>query len=78
VVLTVTGGDGGDRIEITLRQLSALARMGFLARDSYLAIDMAPRWIRLAATYGSVYAERKGLTLGALRPRANPHGGIGG
>lgn len=61
VVLTVT--DGGASVEITLRTLSALTRMGFLPRDSYAAIDVAGRWVRVAATYGSVYAERPGADL---------------
>lgn len=68
---------GGERVEVSLRLLSALVRMGFLARDSHLAVDIAARWLRLAASYGSVYAERGGLGLGALRPRPNPHGGVG-
>ena len=61
VVLTVTGS--GHTVEITLRTLSALTRLGFLPRDSHAAIDVAGRWIRVAAAYGSVYAERPGATL---------------
>ena len=60
VVLTVTGA--GHTVEITLRTLSALTRLGFLPRDSHAAIDVAGRWIRVAAAYGSVYAERPGAT----------------
>jgi hypothetical protein len=63
-------------IEINLRLLSALVRMGFLARESHLAIDSAGRWIRLAASYGSAYTERPGLGLGVVA-RAHQHGGIG-
>jgi hypothetical protein len=61
VVLTVSGE--GHTVEITLRTLSALTRLGFLPRDSHAAIDVAGRWIRVAAAYGSVYAERPGATL---------------
>lgn len=66
VVLTVT--DDAGSIGITLRTLSALTRMGFLARDSHAAIDVAGRWIRVAAAYGTVYVERPGSGLG-LSPR---------
>jgi hypothetical protein len=61
VVLTVSGE--ALTVEITLRTLSALTRMGFLPRDSYAAIDVAGRWVRVAAAYGSVYAERPGAAL---------------
>lgn len=61
VVLTASGA--GLTVEITLRTLSALTRMGFLPRDSYAAIDVAGRWVRVAAAYGSVYAERPGAGL---------------
>lgn len=61
VVLTVSGD--GLTVEITLRTLSALTRMGFLPRDSHAAIDVAGRWVRVAAAYGSVYAERPGAGL---------------
>lgn len=49
--------------EVTLRTLSALTRMGFLARDSCAHVDTAGRWTRVAATYGSVFTERAGLGL---------------
>lgn len=62
VVLTVS--DGSREVGITLRTLSALTRMGFLARDSHAAIDIAGRWIRVAGVYGTVYAERPGAGLG--------------
>ena len=55
VVLTADGG--GRRVEVTLRTLSALTRMGFLPRGSSAAIDVAGRWVRVAAEYGSVFAE---------------------
>jgi hypothetical protein len=64
VVLTAT--DGALRAEITLRAVSALTRMGFLSRGSHAAIDVCGRWSRVAAEYGSVYAERPGLALGSV------------
>jgi hypothetical protein len=67
IVLTVE--QGPDRVEISLRLLSALTRMAFLARGSHLAIDLAGRWLRVTASYGSVYAERPGLGLGILSVR---------
>lgn len=65
VVLTVTAdeqsADGRRaRAEVTLRSLSALTRMGFLARGSQAHIDVCGRWTRVAGTYGSVYAEAAG------------------
>lgn len=62
VVLTVSG-DPGPQVEITLRLLSALTRMGFLPRGSHASVDVAGRWLRVAAAYGSVYAERPGAGL---------------
>jgi hypothetical protein len=64
VVLSAT--EGGLHAEITLRALSALTRMGFLPRGSYVAVDVCGRWSRLAAEYGSVYAERPGMALGVV------------
>lgn len=61
VVLTVTGGPHS--AQITLRTLSAVTRLGFLPRGSHVAVDVTGRWVRLAAAYGSVYAERPGLAL---------------
>lgn len=66
VVLTVTSDTNADRAEVSLRSLSALTRMGFLARGSHAHIDIRGRWTRVAAAYGSVFAERAGL---ALSPR---------
>lgn len=67
VVLTI-GEDtpGGSDVTITLRPLSALTSLGFLPRGGAAAIDVAGRWVRIAAGYGSVYAEKPGsaLTLG--------------
>lgn len=62
VVLTVSGATG-ERVELTLRLISAVTRMGFLPRGSHLAVDIAGRWLRVAARYGSGYAERPGLGL---------------
>ena len=66
VVLTATD-DAGYSAAITLRTLSALTRLGFLARQSHIAVDVAGRWTRVAAAYGSVYAERPGLGINVLR-----------
>lgn len=62
VVLTVA--DASLRVEVTLRTLSAVTRLGFLPAGSYIAVDVAARWVRVAAAYGSVYAERPGASLG--------------
>lgn len=64
VVLTVD--DGTRPVQITLRMLSAVTRLGFLPRGSYVAVDVAGRWTRVAAAYGSVFHERAELSL-ALR-----------
>jgi hypothetical protein len=61
VVLTVA--DGARHAEISLRAAAALTRMGFLPRESEAAVDVAGRWTRLAALYGSIYAERSGAAL---------------
>lgn len=66
VVLTVASDDATTHVEVSLRTLSALTRMGFLPRDSYVAVDVAGRWTRVAAAYGSVYAERVGAALSLL------------
>jgi hypothetical protein len=60
VVLTVTD-DAGQRADVTLRVLSATKRMGFLPRDSEIGVDITGRWLRVAAPYGSVFAERPSL-----------------
>lgn len=67
VVLTVDSDDGA-HAEVTLRVLSALTRMGFLARDSSAHVDVNGRWTRVVAVYGSVFTECGGLggTLRAL------------
>jgi hypothetical protein len=66
VVLTVSADSGGPGTPVTLRVLSALTRMGFVPRGSHVAVDVAGRWTRVAAEYGSVYAERPGLGLQLL------------
>lgn len=66
VVLTVT--DGTHTVDITLRTVSTVTRLGFLPAGSYIAVDVAGRWVRVAAAHGSVYADRAGGGLG-LTPR---------
>jgi hypothetical protein len=58
-VLTVSD-DAGSSAAVTLRALSALTRMGFLPRGGETAVDVAGRWIRVVAEYGTVYIERPG------------------
>jgi hypothetical protein len=58
-VLTVSD-DAGSSAAVTLRALSALTRMGFLPRGGETAVDVAGRWIRVVAEYGTVYLERPG------------------
>ena len=60
-VLTVAEGDSS--AQISLRALSALTRMGFLPRGGRARIDVAGRWIRVVAEYGTVYLERPGAGL---------------
>ena len=61
VVLTVTADDDPTlTAQVTLRVLSALTRMGFLARGSHANIDRSGRWVRVAASYGSVFLEGPG------------------
>ncbi len=62
VVLTAESATGL-RAEVTLRALSALTKMGFLARGSEAHLDVSGRWTRLSAVYGSVLVERGGLAL---------------
>ena len=59
VVITASDDDGRSA-EVTLRALSALTRMGFLPRGGDTHIDVAGRWVRVVAQYGSVYLERPG------------------
>jgi hypothetical protein len=40
--------------------------MGFLPRGSHVHVDVSGRWTRVAAAYGTVYAERPGTGLGVL------------
>jgi hypothetical protein len=61
-VLTVRDDDGG-YAEITLRALSALIRMGFLPAGGQVRVDIAGRWIRVVAGFGTVYLERAGHQL---------------
>jgi hypothetical protein len=61
-VLTVSD-DAGRTAEVTLRTLSALTRMGFLPRGGQIFVDVAGRWVRVVAEYGTVYLERPGSGL---------------
>lgn len=66
VVLTVTPGPDDPTARaapVTLRALSALTRMGFLERGGVAHVDVAGRWIRVVARYGTVYLERPGQSL---------------
>lgn len=63
VVLTVSSAEAAAPVEVTLRMLSALTRMGFLPRGGSAAIDVNGRWKRLVAQYGTIYAEPSGLGL---------------
>jgi hypothetical protein len=64
VVLTAT--DGEATAEVTLRTVSALTRMGFLPRGGRAYIDVAGRWVRLVAEYGTVYLEKPSQSLGLI------------
>lgn len=67
VVLTVAGDGSAAPVEVRLGALTALTRMGFLPRDSQVAIDAGPGWVRLAAAYGSTYlSDRNSLGLLSL------------
>ena len=70
IVLTVATDATDDRVEVSLRLLSALVRMGFLARDSHLAIDvgrpLAPAGRRATARSTP---SGPGSGLGVVRPR---------
>ncbi len=63
IVLTASSGDRS--VQVPLGPLSALTRMGFLPRGSEAAVDVAPGWIRIAASYGSTYVS-DGNPLGLL------------
>lgn len=74
IVLTVDdtqAAAGPASIEITLRALSALTRMGFLTRGGPAHVDVAGRWVRVVGGYGTVYLERPGSGL-ELRPARPP------
>lgn len=64
--VVLTAAEGSVRAEVSLRTISALTRMGFVPEDSHVAIDVCGRWSRVAAEYGSAYAERPGLALGVV------------
>ncbi len=62
-VVLIVSDAAGTTVDVTLRMVSALTRMGFLPRGGAAHVDVAGRWIRLAAEYGSVFLERPGLSL---------------
>jgi hypothetical protein len=66
-VLTVDD-DAGATAAVTLRALSALTRMGFLPSGGQIRVDIAGRWIRVVAEYGTVYLERPGSRLSLTTP----------
>ena len=61
-VLTAVAEDG-TRVAVTLRVLSALVRMGFLPRGGQVFVDVAGRWARIVAAYGTVYLQHVGRQL---------------
>lgn len=62
-VLTVSADDGPTDVAVSLRALSALLRMGFLPRGGSAHVDLAGRWVRVVAEFGTVYLERPGHSL---------------
>lgn len=54
----LTVSEGGRGADITVRTLSALTRMGFLARGSHAFVDVSGGWVRVVGSYGTVYAAR--------------------
>jgi hypothetical protein len=62
-VLTVSADDGPAGAAVNLRTLSALLRMGFLPRGGSVHVDLAGRWVRVVAEFGTVYLERPGQSL---------------
>lgn len=64
--VVLTAAAGGVRAEVSLRTISAMTRMGFVAEGSHVAIDVCGRWSRVAAEHGSAYTERPGLALGIV------------
>lgn len=64
--VVISAYDDDLQAEVTLRTCSAVTRMGFLPPGSQAGIDVAGRWLRVAAEYGSAYAEREGARLSLL------------
>jgi hypothetical protein len=62
-VLTVSEDDGPASAAVNLRVLRALVRMAFLPRGGAAHVDVAGRWVRVVAKFGTVYLERPGQTL---------------
>jgi hypothetical protein len=66
VVLTAASGKGSTpAVQVRLGALTGLTLMGFLPRDSEVAIDICRGWIRVAAAYGSTFVT-DGKPLGLL------------
>ena len=63
-VLTATNTELS--VDVPLGLLSGLVRMGFLPPDGAAAIDIHPRWLRVAAGFGSTYRQRAGAGLDLL------------
>ena len=68
VVLTATAevpadGRAVPPVEVSLRALSALTRMGFLPKGGHAFLDVSGRWVRVVAEFGTVYLERPGTGL---------------
>lgn len=67
VVLTARSGHGSaPGVQVRLGALTALTRMGFVPRDSEVAIDTGRGWVRVAAAYGSTFVHENPLGLLSL------------
>jgi len=69
IVLIATPAPGTapqEPVQVPLGPLSALTRMGFLPRDSQVAVDVSPGWIRVAAALGSTFVGSGSGQLGIL------------
>lgn len=58
VAITLTGPS--ERVEVPVRLLAGLARMGFLAADPVRFRLAGSRWLGAAATYGAAWCRRPG------------------
>ena len=64
VVLTVTSGPA--TAKVTNRSLSALSSLGFLPVGGNVVVSVNRGWTRVAAEFGSAYAEPVGRGLALL------------